>query len=119
VRRRGNINGYCNPEIDKMFDRQSAESDQEKRKKLVWEIERKLAEDEARPMIFYAPGATCWQPRTRGVTVGINSIYNNWRMEDVWLPADAGDLDEYLRVSADLAATQRRVPGGNLRFSTC
>jgi len=81
----GNVNAYCNPEIEKLFDRQSAESDQEKRKKLVWEIERKLAEDDARPMIFYAPGATCWQPRLKGVTVGINSIYNNWRMEDFWL----------------------------------
>jgi len=80
-----NVNGYCNPEIDKLFDRQSVESDQQKRKKLVWEIERKLAEDDARPMIFYAPGATCWQPRLKGVTVGVNSIYNNWRMEDFWL----------------------------------
>jgi peptide/nickel transport system substrate-binding protein len=81
----GNVNGYCNPELDRMFDRQSMEADQGKRKKLVWEIERKLAEDGARPMIFYAPAATCWQPRTKNVTVGINSIYNNWRMEDVWL----------------------------------
>jgi hypothetical protein len=33
---------------------------------------------------LYAPGA-CWQPQTKGITVGSNSIYNNWRMEDVWL----------------------------------
>src|SRR5437870_9340294 len=31
-----NYSGYCNPDLDKEFDRQSAESDQEKRKKLVW-----------------------------------------------------------------------------------
>jgi peptide/nickel transport system substrate-binding protein len=80
-----NINGYCNPEIDKMFEQQSAEANQEKRKGLVWEIERRLADDGARPMIFYAPGATCWQPQAKGITVGSNSIYNNWRMEDVWL----------------------------------
>ena len=36
-------------------------------------------------IIFYSPGATCWQPQTKGITVGSNSIYNNWRMEDVWL----------------------------------
>ena len=29
------------------------EADPEKRKQLVWEIERKLAEDGARPIIFY------------------------------------------------------------------
>src|SRR5882724_7005999 len=32
----GNYNGYCNPEVDKMVDRQSMEADQEKRKALVW-----------------------------------------------------------------------------------
>jgi peptide/nickel transport system substrate-binding protein len=40
-----NYNGYCSPEVDKLIDRQSSEADQEKRKQLVWEIERKLAED--------------------------------------------------------------------------
>src|SRR5712671_5797120 len=40
----GNYNKYCNPELDKMVDRQSMEANQEKRKALVWEIERKLAE---------------------------------------------------------------------------
>src|SRR2546422_178132 len=48
-----NYNGFCNPEIDRLIDQQSAEPDQEKRKQLVWEIERKLAEDGARPIIFY------------------------------------------------------------------
>ena len=34
-----NYNGYCNPEVDKLIDRQSIKADQESRKKLVWEIE--------------------------------------------------------------------------------
>ncbi|HYZ42049.1 MAG TPA: ABC transporter substrate-binding protein, partial [Stellaceae bacterium] len=34
-----NYTGYCNAEVDKLIDRQSAEPDREKRKKLVWEIE--------------------------------------------------------------------------------
>ena len=42
-----NYTGYCNPEVDKLVERQSTESDIEKRKRLVWEIERKLAEDDA------------------------------------------------------------------------
>jgi peptide/nickel transport system substrate-binding protein len=37
-----NYSGYCNPELDKQFDRQSVEADQGKRKKLVWEIDRRL-----------------------------------------------------------------------------
>ena len=80
-----NYSGYCNPELDKEFDRQSMEPDQEKRKKLVWEIERKLAEDDARPIIYYNRGGICWQPQVKGLTVMVNSIYNGWRMEDIWL----------------------------------
>jgi peptide/nickel transport system substrate-binding protein len=80
-----NFNGYCNPEVDKLVDQQSMEPDPEKRRRLVWAIERKLAEDEARPIIFYARGATCWQPYVKNVTVMVNSIYNGWRLEDAWL----------------------------------
>src|SRR5438552_6376109 len=80
-----NYTGFCNREVDKLVDQQSMEPDAEKRKKLVWEIERKLAEDAARPVIFYPRGATCRQPFVKGLTIMVNSIYNGWRMEDVWL----------------------------------
>src|SRR5438132_5832997 len=43
----GNYDRYCNPELDKMVDRQSMEFDQAKRKELVWAVEQRLAE--ARP----------------------------------------------------------------------
>ena len=36
-----NYTGYCNPEVDKLIDQQSAEANREKRKQLVWQIERK------------------------------------------------------------------------------
>jgi peptide/nickel transport system substrate-binding protein len=81
----GNYNKYCNPELDKMVDRQSMEADQDKRKTLVWEIEKKLAEDGARAIIFYAPAGACRQPYVKGMTIMSNSIYNGARMEDVWL----------------------------------
>jgi peptide/nickel transport system substrate-binding protein len=80
-----NYSGYCNPEVDKLIDRQSAEADPGKRKLLVWEIERRLAEEGARPIIFYPRGGTCTQPYVKGLTTMVNSIYNGYRMEDVWL----------------------------------
>ncbi len=80
-----NYSGYCNPELDKKFDEQSMMSDQEARKKLVWEIDKRLQEDGARPIIFHAVNATCMQPQVKGLTIMVNSIYNGWRMEDVWL----------------------------------
>ena len=80
-----NYTSYCNPEVDTLVDQQSAEPNQQKRRQLVWEIERKLAEDDARPVIFYGRIGTCWQPHVKGVTVQVNSIYNGSRFEDVWL----------------------------------
>jgi len=80
-----NYTRYCNHEVDKLVDQQSMESDREKRQKLVWEIERKLAEDDARPIIFYPHVANCWQPQVKGLTIMANSIYNGWRLEDLWL----------------------------------
>jgi peptide/nickel transport system substrate-binding protein len=79
-----NRNNYCNPDVEELIGRQSGEADQEKRKQLVWQIERKLAEDIARPIIFYSRGGTCRQPYVKGLTLMVNSIFNGWRMEDVW-----------------------------------
>src|SRR5829696_1162677 len=80
-----NYSAYCNKEIDQLVDRQSAEKDQAARKKLVWEIDRKLQEDVARPIIMHNQAATCWQPRVKGIAMMVNSSYNGWRMEDWWL----------------------------------
>ena len=61
------------------------ESNRDKRRQLVWEIERKLAEDDARPIIFYADRGTCMRPYVKGQIVNDNSIFDNARREDVWL----------------------------------
>jgi peptide/nickel transport system substrate-binding protein len=80
-----NYTNYCNKEIEKLFDAQSQETDVAKRKKLVWDIDKKLQEDVARPIIFHGRAGTCWQPYVKGVTVMVNSSYNGYRYEDVWL----------------------------------
>jgi peptide/nickel transport system substrate-binding protein len=78
-----NYTGYCNPELDKLVDRQSIEPDPQKRRDTVWQIERKLAEAAVRPVRFYPVGATCRQPWVKGLTIMTNSIYSEWSMEDV------------------------------------
>src|SRR5437667_9088755 len=80
-----NYDGYCSAEFDKMVDRQSMEFDQQKRKQLVWEIEKKLADDVARPILYHSRSGTCWHPYVKGYTMMVNSIYNGVRLEDVWL----------------------------------
>jgi peptide/nickel transport system substrate-binding protein len=84
-----NYSGYCNKEIDQLVDQQSAETDQNKRRQMVYEIDRRLQEDAARPIIMHGVAATCWYPHVKNVTLHTNSIYNGWRMEDWWL--DKGD----------------------------
>ncbi len=77
--------GYCDKAIDALVDKQSMEPDQAKRRQIVWEIDRKLQQDVVRPMLYYQRSATCHRPEVKGLTIMVNSIFNGWRMEDVWL----------------------------------
>ena len=80
-----NYLGYCDREMERSFDRQSTETDPEQRKRLVWEIDKRLQEDAVRPIIAHTRWATCWQPWVKGLTIMSNSNFNGWRFEDVWL----------------------------------
>ncbi len=80
-----NWDGYCNAEVDKLIEQQSIEADEVRRKQLLWTIEKRLAEDGARPIIFYAPGGVCRQPYVKGLTIMVTSIFNGNRREDIWL----------------------------------
>jgi peptide/nickel transport system substrate-binding protein len=80
-----NYTNYCNKDLQAQFDVQSQEKDVAKRKKLVWEIDRKLQEDVARPILYHAHQGTCWAPYVKNVTIMRNSSYNGHRYEDVWL----------------------------------
>ena len=75
-----NYGGYCDPELERMVDRQSMEADLEKRCQLVWQIEKR----------FCPRAAICAQPRVKGLTQMVNSIHNGLRFEDVWLEAGVG-----------------------------
>jgi len=80
-----NYTHYCNKDLQKLFDQQSAETDLAKRKKLVWEIDKKIQEDVARPILFHAREGTCWKPFVKNMTIMSNSSYNGYRYEDIWL----------------------------------
>jgi peptide/nickel transport system substrate-binding protein len=80
-----NWDGYCNKEVDKLIEQQSIEGDAARRKQILWEIERKLAEEDVRPIIFYADRGTCKRPYVKDQIVNSNSIFDGARREDVWL----------------------------------
>ncbi|MBI4083201.1 MAG: ABC transporter substrate-binding protein [Candidatus Lambdaproteobacteria bacterium] len=79
-----NYTDFCNRALEKKFDEQSAETDFATRHKLVQAIDAQLTLLEARPYIVYRkdyyahyPYVKNWVPHT--------SIYNGWKLEDVWL----------------------------------
>lgn len=80
-----NFSRYCNPEIERLFETQSSETDLEKRREIVWEIDARLLADVARPPLVWNRAATCWQPHVKGYVPQVNSTYNGFRFEDVWL----------------------------------
>jgi peptide/nickel transport system substrate-binding protein len=80
-----NYTHYCNKELEALFDKQSVETEVEKRKKMVWDIDKKLQEDVARPILMHARSGTCWKPYVKNMTIMSNSAYNGYRYEDVWL----------------------------------
>jgi len=80
-----NYTQYCNADVDRLLAAQSRELNKEKRTKIVWDIERLLIEDAARPSIVWQTAANCWQPYVKNYTPHDNSQYNNLRFEDVWL----------------------------------
>ena len=80
-----NYTGYCNADIEKLFETQSSEMDQKKRLSMVNEIDIRLLADGARPPIYWARDTTCRQPYVKGYDQMVNSVYNGFRFEDVWL----------------------------------
>jgi len=80
-----NYTDYCNKEIEALVDQQSQELDFEKRRKMVWEIDRRLQMDLARPIIMHNRAGSCWAPNVKNITINVNSVYNGFRYDDIWL----------------------------------
>ena len=79
-----NYTDYCSEQTDKLIDQQSQELDRDKRMKLVWEIQRRLESDVARPMLGWRNEYFTQWPYVRNL-VPHHSLYNYGRMQDVWL----------------------------------
>jgi peptide/nickel transport system substrate-binding protein len=79
-----NYTDYCNEDVDRLMDAQSQELDHDKRLRLVWEIQRKLEGDVARPMLGWRKEYFTQWPHVRNL-VPHHSLYNYGRMQEVWL----------------------------------
>jgi peptide/nickel transport system substrate-binding protein len=79
-----NYTGYCNPEVEALIDSQSAERPG-KAQGTGLAGRAQIDRGCGAPIIFFIRQASCWQPEVKGLTLMDNSIFNSWRMEDVWL----------------------------------
>src|SRR5713101_8409858 len=79
-----NYTDYCSEEMDKLIDLQSQELDRAKRLTRVWDIQRKLEADVARPMLGWRNEYFTQWSYVKNL-VPHNSLYNYGRMQEVWL----------------------------------
>jgi peptide/nickel transport system substrate-binding protein len=79
-----NYTDYCSEEMDRLIEAQSQELDRGQRLRLVWEIQRKLEADVARPMLGWRKEYFAHWPHVKNL-VPHNALYNYGRMRDVWL----------------------------------
>ena len=79
-----NYTDYCDEGMDRMIDAQSAELDRARRLRLVWDIQRKLEADVARPMLGWRNEYFTRAAHVRNLPPH-NTLYNYARMQEVWL----------------------------------
>ncbi|MBI4083451.1 MAG: ABC transporter substrate-binding protein [Candidatus Lambdaproteobacteria bacterium] len=79
-----NYSDYCNPELEKKFAEQSAETDHQKRLDLVHQIDLQLQIDGARPTLVHTVNETALWPYVKNFVVH-QVLYNNYRFQEVWL----------------------------------
>ena len=79
-----NYSDYCNPEVDRLIDEQSATLDHAKRLKLVHELDMRLQHEGARPVMGWSTFYLLHWPSVKNL-VAHQSIYNMGRMQEVWL----------------------------------
>jgi peptide/nickel transport system substrate-binding protein len=78
-----NYSQYCSEEVAKLIDQQSQELDPKKRLQLVWDIQKKLEADAARPILDWKiDHFTVW-PHVKNL-IPHQSLYNFGRMQEVW-----------------------------------
>jgi peptide/nickel transport system substrate-binding protein len=79
-----NYSDYCSEAMMKLFDKESSETNIKKRLKLVHQIDIKLQDEVARPILAHRLDMYASWPYVKNL-VAHNSIYNWWRLRDVWL----------------------------------
>jgi len=79
-----NYSHYCNEAIGKLIDQQSQELDPKKRMTMVWNIQKTLEAEAARPILDWKLDYFTVWPHVKNL-IPHQSIYNFGRMQEVWI----------------------------------
>jgi peptide/nickel transport system substrate-binding protein len=79
-----NYTDYCSKDVEELILRQSQETQRGRRLELVREIDRRLQQEGARPILGHILDYYLAWPRVKGY-VPHHSLYSNSRLQDVWL----------------------------------
>jgi len=79
-----NYSDYCSEEVTKLFDKESSETDVKKRLKLIQQIDARLQNEVARPILSNRLDYFAMWPHVKNL-VAHHSIYNFHRYQEVWL----------------------------------
>jgi len=67
---------YSNPVLDSLLDREAVEMDREKRKQLLWEIQKIVAVDEPYINLWYSDNVCAHRDRLRGIALSPSGDYD-------------------------------------------
>jgi peptide/nickel transport system substrate-binding protein len=79
-----NYGDYCNEEVGRLIEQQSQEIDTQKRLALVWQIQKKLEADAARPTMGWRTDRFAHYPYVKNL-IPNQVTYNCCRLQEVWL----------------------------------
>ncbi|HEV8675221.1 MAG TPA: ABC transporter substrate-binding protein [Methylomirabilota bacterium] len=79
-----NYSQYCSEQVMRLIDQQSQELDGRKRLATVYQIQKKLEDDAARPMLDWRLDYFVVWPQVKNL-LPHQSIYNFGRLQEVWL----------------------------------
>ena len=79
-----NYSDYCDEQVTKMIEQQSQELDPQKRLSMVWQIQRKLEEDAARPIMGWRVDRFAHRPQVKNLILN-QVVYNCCRLQETWL----------------------------------
>jgi peptide/nickel transport system substrate-binding protein len=74
---------YCNPEYDKLYERQKTTVDPQARQDIVFEMQQIAYDDRPYVILTYDQRLDAWSPKWTGLVESVQGIYNNFSTQSL------------------------------------